>query len=55
MLAAIISKPQKNELYTLLPELTAWLRTRDYESVLDLGSANYVPGATGVERQELPR
>ena len=55
MLAAIISKPQKSELYTLLPELTAWLRTRDYDSVLDMDSANYIPGATGMARQELPR
>ncbi len=55
MIAAIISKPQKNELYTLLPELTAWLRTRNYECVLDVDSATYVPGATGMPRQELPR
>ena len=55
MLAAIISKPGKNELYTLLPELMSWLRARDYDSVLDLDSACYVPGARGVTRPELPK
>lgn len=54
MLAAIISKPGKNELYTLLPELMAWLASREYNSVLDLDSACYVPGASGVPRPELP-
>ena len=54
MLAAIISKPGKNELYTVLPELMAWLRTRDYDNVLDLDSACYVPGAIGIPRPELP-
>ena len=55
MLAAIISKPGKNELYTLLPELMSWLRARDYDSVLDLDSACYVPGTRGVTRPELPK
>ncbi len=54
MLAAIVSKPQKNELYTVLPELVRWLREHDYDSVLDCDSACYVPGAPGVPRAELP-
>ncbi len=54
MLAAIISKPQKFELATLLPELIAWLRDRNYDAVLDESSAAYIPGALGVPRESLP-
>jgi NAD+ kinase len=32
---AIISKPQKEELATLLPELVAWMRAHDFEPILD--------------------
>ena len=39
---AIISKPGKAELATLLPELMAWLRERELEPVLDLASGQYV-------------
>ncbi len=54
-LAAIISKPQKTELGTILPELRAWLRERGWTCVLDIESAAYLPdvGTEGVTRVEL--
>ena len=54
-LAAIISKPQKTELGTILPELQTWLRERGWSYVLDQESAAYLPGAgnEGVVRAEL--
>jgi NAD+ kinase len=54
-LAAIISKPQKPELGTILPELRAWLAGRGWSCVLDQESAAYLPDAgVGVARAELP-
>jgi NAD+ kinase len=41
-LAAIISKPQKAELATILPELLDWLAERGWTSVLDPESAAYL-------------
>ena len=55
MLAAIISKPQKPELATILPELIDWLRDRNYDAVLDEPSAAYVPGQIGTPRETLPK
>ena len=55
MLAAIISKPQKPELATILPDLIDWLRSRSYEAVMDESSAAYVPGASGFRRETLPQ
>jgi NAD+ kinase len=54
-LAAIISKPQKDELGTILPELRAWLRERGWNCVLDAESAAYLPeaGVEGMTRAEL--
>ncbi|HEX9200816.1 MAG TPA: NAD(+)/NADH kinase [Acidobacteriaceae bacterium] len=53
-LAAIISKPQKVELGTILPELQTWLRGRGWGWVLDEESAAYLDGAeAGVARAEL--
>ena len=54
LLAAIIAKPQKPELATLLPELISWLRARDYDAVLDRDGASYVPEAVGYAREDLP-
>ena len=51
--AAIISKPQKPEVATLLPELISWLAAHDYEAVLDCESAQYL-GQAGVDRTKLP-
>ncbi len=51
--AAIISKPQKPEVATLLPELIEWLARYDYEAVLDADSAAYL-NQSGPDRTELP-
>ena len=53
-LAAIISKPQKHELGTILPELREWLAGRGWSSILDQESAAYLAGAEGVARGEMP-
>ena len=54
-LAAIISKPQKAELGTILPELRAWLAGRGWTCVLDPESGAYLPDAgEGVAREKLP-
>ena len=55
-LAAIISKPQKHELGTILPDLQAWLAGRGWNWVLDMESTAYLPGAgvEGLPRAELP-
>jgi NAD+ kinase len=53
-LAAIISKPQKAELATILPELRAWLAERGWTCVLDPESASYLQDAAeGVAREKL--
>ena len=51
--AAIISKPQKPEVATLLPELIDWLRAHQYEALLDTDSAAYLH-RQGIDRSELP-
>ena len=51
---AIISKPQKEELITLLPELILWLRGRGFEPVLDPVSGNYAQEKNVVPREEMP-
>ena len=43
---AIVSKPLKDELIRLMPELVDWLRKHDFEPVLDRESASYIVGAT---------
>ena len=53
-LAAIISKPQKPELRTILPELITWLSHRGYHHLLDPHSAAYIDAADPIEREELP-
>jgi NAD+ kinase len=51
---AIISKPQKEELVTLLPELVLWLRTHGFEPILDPVSGNYAQEKNVVPRGEMP-
>lgn len=51
--AAIISKPQKPEVATLLPELIEWLARHDYEALLDTDSAAYL-NQPGKDRTLLP-
>lgn len=50
----ILSKPQKDELATLLPELVAWLRARGYDPVLDPVSGTYTHAARVVAREAMP-
>ena len=52
--AAIISKPQKPELEHVLPELTAWLRARRFEYILDPESASYLGADDAIERAFMP-
>lgn len=51
---AIISKPQKEELVTLLPELVLWMRAHGFEPVLDPVSGTYTQNANVIPREELP-
>jgi NAD+ kinase len=52
--AAIISKPQKPEMESILPELAGWLAERGYECILDPDSADYMGrGNEAVERAEM--
>ena len=51
---AIISKPQKEELVTLLPEMILWLRARGFEPILDPVSGNYAQEKHVVSRGEMP-
>ena len=51
---AIVSKPQKEELVRLLPELIEWLRGRGYEPLLDEEGAKYTSAAPVVERAQMP-
>jgi NAD+ kinase len=53
-LAGIISKPQKAELGTILPELRTWLAERGWNCILDHESAAYLPGVEGMARPEMP-
>jgi len=50
---AIISKPQKEELRHLLPELVLWLKAHGHEPLLDPVSANYVTDGPVHARPEL--
>jgi len=52
---AIVSKPHREELKQLLPELIAWLRGHGYEPLLDREGASYTTSATAVDRADLPR
>lgn len=57
-LAGIISKPQKHELETILPELRAWLAERGWSCVLDRASAAYLrddadADVDSVEREQM--
>ncbi|HEY6488376.1 MAG: NAD(+)/NADH kinase [Terracidiphilus sp.] len=52
---AIVSKPHKEELGRILPELVAWLGKHGYEPVLDREGAAFCPDAQAVERGDLPQ
>jgi NAD+ kinase len=50
---AIVSKPQKPELVSILTELVAWLRARDFEPILDPISGSYTDVARVVAREAM--
>jgi NAD+ kinase len=50
----ILSKPQKEGLATLLPELILWMRARGLDPVLDPVSGNYTRDAPVVARHAMP-
>jgi NAD+ kinase len=52
--AAIISKPQKPEMESILSELTQWLPAHGYQYILDPESAAYLGVSSSVEREEMP-
>ncbi len=51
---AIVSKPQKEELKTLLPELILWMKGHGFDPVLDPVSGNYTQDAQIMPRHEMP-
>ncbi len=54
-IAALISKPQKPELETILPELITWLQGHGFDSILDPDSAAYIDRTNdAIERPEMP-
>ena len=48
--AALISKPNKPELVTIVPPLLAWFRQHNYEVVVDPETAPYAPSYEVLER-----
>ena len=51
--AALISKPDKPELYRIVPELLRWLQERDYRIYLDEETAIYTHGHQPTARNDL--
>jgi len=51
--AAIISKPSKQELATILPDLLGWFRQRGYQICMDEETARYTNGEQVVSREEI--
>jgi NAD+ kinase len=51
---AIVSKPQKEELSALLPELVLWMKAHGLDPILDPVSGNYAHTARVVARHLLP-
>ena len=51
--AAIISKPAKPELATLLPDILGWFRKHEYKIYLDQETAEYIGGEEVIKRQSL--
>jgi NAD+ kinase len=51
---AIISKPQKEELFQLLPSLVVWMKAHGLDAILDPVSGNYTQAARIIPRHEMP-
>jgi NAD+ kinase len=52
---AIVSKPHKEELARILPQLVAWLKDHGYDPLLDREGGKYCSDAPAVDREELPK
>lgn len=52
---AIIAKPQKPELSSILPGLIGWLQVRGFEALLDPFASGYLGGNAGLERHDMPQ
>jgi NAD+ kinase len=52
---AIVSKPHKEELGVILPELVEWLKQHNYEPVLDFEGGAFCKSAQSVDRAQLPQ
>lgn len=50
---AIVSKPGKAELATIVPELTEWLGQHDYQIVVDQETSGHAPEAQVLAREQL--
>lgn len=50
---AVISKPQKPELATILSDLVVWLQAHGYQPLLDPISASYTAAANAIPRHEM--
>ena len=51
---AIIAKPQKEELFDLLPNLALWMKAHDLDPIFDPVSGTYSQQARIVPRHEMP-
>src|ERR1700733_2114532 len=51
--AAVISKPDKPELASIVPELIDWFRQHQYQVVIDLETAPHAPGIEVLTRDEM--
>jgi NAD+ kinase len=51
---AIVSKPHREELARVLPDLIGWLRKHNYDPLLDNESGKYTDAAPSVDRADLP-
>jgi NAD+ kinase len=51
---AIVSKPRKQELAQLLPELIDWLCKHNFKPLLDLEGETYTDAAPAVDRSDMP-
>src|SRR5579864_2664333 len=51
--AAIISRPDRDEVAKIVPRLIAWLGEHGYRVVIDEGTANYASGPEVVQRDDL--
>jgi NAD+ kinase len=51
---AIVSKPHREELVRLLPELIGWLRQHGFDPLLDCEGGRYSDAAPVVDREKMP-